>query len=92
MHYSAGVRREELLDASQDDERTSELRRVVFCFFDSEENVPPNKGHLFRNPDLLDKFVLANFHGYFEELKGLVKEWFHLLVCFGARIPWLRIS
>ncbi len=39
-----------------------------------------NKRQFFSNPSHLGEFVLDNFHGYFHSLKGLVKEWFHVLL------------
>jgi hypothetical protein len=39
-----------------------------------------NKAEIFTHPDEFDQFVLDNFHGYFQPLRALVKEWFHLLI------------
>jgi hypothetical protein len=75
-----GVRREELEEENENEEFTT-FRRVIFCFFDSsDDTMRANKRHLFLNPDHLEEFVLANFHDYFHTLKGLVKEWFHVLL------------
>jgi len=76
-----GVRRDELKEENEENEEHASLRRVVFCFFDSsEENMRANKRLLFSNPNELEEFVLHNFHGYFHSLKGLIEEWFHVLV------------
>ena len=76
-----GVRREELEEKSDENEEFTPFRRVIFCFFDSsEDTMRANKRHLFMHPDKLEEFVLGNFHDYFHSLKGLVKEWFHVLL------------
>ena len=76
-----GVRRQELEQKNQDKEEYRNLRRVVHCFFDSEmTTMAANKREIFLNPKELEQFVLNNVHGYFQQLKGLIKEWFHLLV------------
>jgi hypothetical protein len=75
-----GVLREELEEENDDDEQGILIRRLFYCFFDSDnETMQTNKAHIFANPDDLETFVLDNFHPYFHELKGLVKEWFHTL-------------
>ena len=75
-----GVRREELVRKDQEDEEYSTLRRVVYCFFDSDNHtMQANKQHVFQNPRNLERFVLDNFHGYFQKLKEPVREWFHVL-------------
>jgi len=75
-----GVRREELEEGDNENEEFAPFRRVIFCLFDSsEDTMRANKRHLFSNPHHLEEFVLANFHDYFHTLKGIVKEWFHVL-------------
>ena len=39
-----------------------------------------NKAEIFTHPDEFDQYVLDNFHEYFQPLRDLVKEWFHLLI------------
>ncbi|THH27342.1 hypothetical protein EUX98_g6840 [Antrodiella citrinella] len=39
------------------------------------------KFELFRNPDLFEKDVVSFFHPYFNRLKPLVREWWHILIC-----------
>ena len=76
-----GVRREELEQKNQEKEEYNALRRVVHCLFDSDMNMmAANKKELFLHPDDLEEYILNNFHGYFQQLKGPVKEWFHLLL------------
>jgi hypothetical protein len=76
-----GVRREELEQKNQAKEEYDGLRRVVHCFFDSDMAVmAANKAEIFTHPDEFEQYVLDNFHCYFQPLRELVKEWFHLLI------------
>ena len=76
-----GVRREELEQKNEAKEKYNGLRRVILCFFDSDvTTMAANKAEIFTHPDEFDQYVLDNFHEYFQPLKDLVKEWFHLLV------------
>ena len=76
-----GVRREELEQENQDNEDYEGLRRVVYCFFDSEDNrMAENKAEIFTHQNHLEQYVLGNFHDYFRPLQELVKEWYHLLI------------
>lgn len=75
-----GVRRQELDDANRESEAYGPLRRLVACLFDSDNTtMAANKRNLFLNPNHLEEFVLVNFHDYFQNVKGLIKEWFHML-------------
>ena len=76
-----GVRREELEDKNQAKEEYNGLRRVVHCFFDSNVvRMANNKAEIFTHPNEFEQYVLDNFHGYFQPLKGVIKEWYHLLI------------
>jgi len=39
-----------------------------------------NKGEMFTHAGHLEEYVLDNFHDYFQPLRKVVKEWFHLLI------------
>ena len=76
-----GVRREELEQKHQAEQEYKDLRRVIHCFFDSDMSImAANKSEIFKHPNHFDQYVLDNFHGYFEPLRDLVKEWFHVLI------------
>src|SRR6266498_586206 len=76
-----GVRREELEQKNQAREEYNSLRRVVHCFFDSDmDMMATNKREIFKHPSEFEQYVLDKFHGYFQPLRDLVKEWFHLLI------------
>jgi hypothetical protein len=76
-----GVRREELEQENQEKEEYNDLRRVVQCFFDSDMvTMAANKAEILTHPLEFEQYVLANFHDYFQPLRGLVEEWFHLLI------------
>ena len=76
-----GVRREELEQKNEADEAYDGLRRVIYYLFDSDMNtMQDNKAQLFTHPLDLEPFILDNFHPYFQPLKEVVKEWFHLLI------------
>ncbi|THH14623.1 hypothetical protein EUX98_g9585 [Antrodiella citrinella] len=42
---------------------------------------PVQKLKLFKYPDLFERDVVPDFHPYFNRLKPLVLEWWHLLIC-----------
>ena len=76
-----GVRREELEQKNQEKEEYNGLRRVIHCFFDSTmDTMAANKRAIFKHSSEFDQYILDNFHGYFQPLRDLVKEWFHLLI------------
>ena len=76
-----GVRPEELEQKNQEKEEYNGLRRVIHCFFDSTMNtMAANKLAIFKHSSEFDQYILDNFHGYFQPLRDLVKEWFHLLI------------
>jgi len=39
-----------------------------------------NKREIFTHASYLEEYVLNNFHDYFQLLRDVVKEWFHLLL------------
>ena len=53
------------------------LCRVVQCFLTM---MAVNKREIFKHPNEFKTYVLDNFYPYFQPLKDLVKEWFHLLI------------
>src|SRR5260221_10324228 len=78
-----GVRREELEQENEAKEGNKDLRlgRVVHFFFDSDKNtMASNKSEIFTHPNHFEQYVLDNFHDYFQPLKDLVLEWYHLLI------------
>jgi len=76
-----GVRREELEPKNQAKEEYNVLGRVVHFLFDSDAvTMAANKREIFTYPDYLEEYVLSNFHDYFQPLRKVVKEWFHLLI------------
>jgi len=76
-----GVRREELEQKNQAKEAYDSLRRVVHFFFDTDmDTMAANKRRIFMNPNDFEKYVLDNLHSYFQPLRDLLKEWYHLLI------------
>jgi len=72
------VRREDL---ELENEEYDSLRRVVHFLFDSDTNtMAANKREIFTHASHLEEYVLNNFHDYFQPLRDVVKEWFHLLL------------
>jgi hypothetical protein len=76
-----GVRREELEQKNVMNGEYNSLRRVVFFLFDSDmDTMAENKAEMFTHPVEFEQYALDHFHGYFQPLRDLVKEWFHLLI------------
>jgi len=76
-----GVRREELEQENEVNEAYNGLRRVIYYLFDSDmATMAANKARLFTHPAEFEPYILNNFHPYFQPLKEVVKEWFHLLI------------
>jgi len=72
------VRRKEL---EQENEEYNGLRRVVHFLFESDMNtMAANKVEMFTHAGHLEEYMLDNFHDYFQPLRKVVKEWFHLLI------------
>src|SRR5260221_3122532 len=76
-----GVLREELEQENEAKEEYEGLRRVVHFFFDSDMGtMAANKSEIFTHPNHFEQYVLDNFHDYFQPLRDLVLEWYHLLI------------
>jgi len=76
-----GVRREELEQKNQAKKAYDSLRRVVHFFFDTDmDTMAANKRKIFTHPNDFEGYVLDNLHSYFQPLRDLLKEWYHLLI------------
>ena len=76
-----GVRREELEEKNETNETYNGLRRVIYYLFDSDmKTMAENKAELFTHSDDFEPYILGNFHDYFQPLREIVREWFHVLI------------
>ena len=76
----AGDHCQELEQANDENQAYHTLRRVILCFFESDDaTIRENKRELFQNPHHVGEFVLDQFHPYFRPLRKLVEEWYHVL-------------
>jgi hypothetical protein len=69
-------------------QRSAPSRTLLFRFRYGDDG--REQKEIFKHPHEFEQYVLANFHDYFQPLRGLVKEWFHLLI-LAHQVPRVRI-
>jgi hypothetical protein len=75
------IRDELLPNRDEDDPRDETLENLIYKLFDSKEEsvLLEKKKELLEDPGSMEN-VVEKFHPYFEELKPLVLQWWHILV------------
>ena len=83
MHHSARTWRcssEGTRTREQGIQWSAKSRTFPFLFESDTNTMAANKGEMFMHAGHLEEYVLDNFHDYFQPLRKVVKEWFHLLI------------
>lgn len=75
-----GARRDELNYVEHPDEHTSNVRRVIYSYFDGgQDTISRNKLEVMSNESVFEAKILPYIHRYFIPLVGLLKKWRGLL-------------
>ncbi|KAK7686662.1 hypothetical protein QCA50_010262 [Cerrena zonata] len=75
-----GARRDELNHVECPNEYTKTLRHIILCLFNAEwANVAQNKTKVLKSQELLENNIIPYIHGYFEDVRSLIKKWHALL-------------
>jgi hypothetical protein len=71
--------RKELLNGDPDNK---DLQRVIYRYFDTSEHceILLNKQSLFIDHEKMDNDILLKFHPYFEPLKGMMIQWWRIMI------------